>query len=49
MSLLKKLTFGPFKKIKNLTAWRNLSYLYRYMGHDEKANNIVSWVIRQRS
>jgi tetratricopeptide (TPR) repeat protein len=48
--LAEKTYLWAIKKNKeNLTAWRNLSYLYRYMGHDEKANNIVSRVTRQRS
>lgn len=33
----------------NLTAWRNLSHLYRYMGNDEKAQDIVNRVTRKRS
>jgi tetratricopeptide (TPR) repeat protein len=48
--LAEKTYLWAIKKNKeNLTAWRNLSYLYRYMGHDKKANNIVSRVTRQRS
>jgi tetratricopeptide (TPR) repeat protein len=33
----------------NLTAWRNLSSLYGYMGQDEKAKDIVDRVVRKRS
>lgn len=33
----------------NLSAWRNLSHLYRYMGQDQKAIEIVNRVARQRS
>lgn len=33
----------------NLTAWGNLSHLYRYMGQDEKANEIVIRLTRKRS
>jgi tetratricopeptide (TPR) repeat protein len=37
------------KDKNNLTAWRNLSHLYRYMGNDEKAIEIVNRVSSKRS
>lgn len=37
------------KDNNNLSAWRNLSHLYRYMGHDQKAKDIESRVARKRS
>jgi tetratricopeptide (TPR) repeat protein len=33
----------------NLSAWRNLSHLYRYMGDEQKAIDIVNRVARKRS
>jgi tetratricopeptide (TPR) repeat protein len=33
----------------NLTAWRNLSHLYQYMGQDQKAIDIVNRVASKRS
>lgn len=33
----------------NLTAWGNLSHLYRYMGQNEKSIEIVNRVTRKRS
>jgi tetratricopeptide (TPR) repeat protein len=37
------------KDKNNLTAWRNLSHLYRYMGQNEKSIDIVNRVTRKRS
>jgi tetratricopeptide (TPR) repeat protein len=41
--------FAIQKDEKNLTAWRNLSHLYGYMGQQKKAQNIVNGVKRKRS
>lgn len=37
------------KDKNNLSAWRNLSHLYRYMGQDQKADDIVTRVLRKRA
>jgi tetratricopeptide (TPR) repeat protein len=41
--------FAIQKDKKNLTAWRNLSHLYGYMGQEKKAKDIVDSVTRKRS
>lgn len=37
------------KDKNNLAAWGNLSHLFRHMGHDEKAMEIVKRITRKRS
>jgi tetratricopeptide (TPR) repeat protein len=37
------------KNKNNLTAWGNLSHLYRHMGHDKQAIAIVNRLTRKRS